>query len=112
MNIAEWRELGEALPVIARLLQETVSGCDEFNDGSLVLAAARLTYDRYQECETCSMSSWKDGECPSCGGSGLQPNQKGRHCDLCLHVLAREDPDFDMEKGLDAAVRAFDKETS
>jgi hypothetical protein len=78
------------------------------------MAAARLTYDRWQECDNpecdegriweyqdnSTADQWYD--CPSCGGSGVLPNQ--------ARLEAARNVDGGMLVDMVAAVRAFDKE--
>jgi len=80
MNIHDHRKLGEAL----RAWEQEWSTYFE----EIFYNAARQTYDRYQECGECEDGQINSGRppanlpefqdkypCPSCGGSGLQPNQ-------------------------------------
>jgi hypothetical protein len=93
MSITEWRKLGEALPKVAYLC---IGQEDEAVDA--VYYAARRDHDRWQICDNprCDVG-WMGHTldcvggyigvtevvghddcmpCPSCGGSGLLPNQE------------------------------------
>lgn len=129
MNIVEWRKLGEALEWWDKAQQD---GSPNSEKWTVVLAAARLTYDRYQECDNpecdegriweyqdnSTADQWYD--CPSCGGSGLQPNQ-ARIMEWCKKHdyprLGTQTGSCEFGAGLDepcdlfiVEVRAFDKE--
>lgn len=116
-TIVEWRKLGEALEQ-----NERFGGNDQ-----IILAAARRDYDRYQECgnPSCdggfftdrwaaSEREWLEGTherpCPSCGGSGLKPNQAFQEkVTYALHHAAAGKPFDPLWVGAEL-VRAFDKE--
>jgi len=119
MNIYEHRKLGEAL-----------RQWDELGwDDTVVFAAARLTYDRWQECGECEGSrvrhndGWirhpEQNPCPSCGGTGLRPNQARLEAGLAEIPIHYDDEwaqdIYSHEERMEffaAAVRAFDKETN
>jgi hypothetical protein len=120
-TIVEWRKLGEALERFEVASPETIEGQEgtfiaplTLDDALAVFEGASLTYDRYQECDNpecdegriweyqdnSTADQWYD--CPSCGGSGLQPNQ--------ARLEAARNVDGGMLVDMVAAVRAFDKE--
>jgi len=129
MNIVEWRKLGEAL-------ERDADQSDPFGGNHEVLvAAARRDYDRYQECGECGGGGVRgtfshvdqgtgehlgnqDIPCPSCGGTGLQPNQARLEAGLSEIPIHYDDEwaqdIYSHEERMEffaAAIRAFDKET-
>jgi hypothetical protein len=142
MNIREHRELGEALkhfafglPLVAE--QKGAGVPNYVQDALTVINAARLTYDRYQECDCDDgkvmqphdheANCWEECVCgavyeihPSCGGSGLQPNQARRR-QAAIDLIDATPDEWDREpdwlqrntlESVDIVVRAFDKETN
>jgi hypothetical protein len=110
-TIVEHRKLGEALEYFDHKSDVMGGYSDHF---APVVAAARLTYDRYQECEECEGKGGSENTlgmerpefvvCPRCGGSGLLPKQ-AQYPDEDV-VL-----DGPLPRRQIGAVRAFDKET-
>jgi hypothetical protein len=116
MNIQEYRKLGEALERLKGILMLAVG-----DDLDIVFAAARLTYDRYQECGECEgtgdqvesvpVGHFVHRPCPSCGGLGLQPNQARFKAAAKAVAEAYEGTMFPQSRDMFlAGVRAFDKE--
>jgi len=123
MNISEYRLLSEALkrwedyePVVSQGARDELTP---------IFDAARLTYDRYQECDYCGgrqmVHTDKPGKtspypCPSCEGRGIRPNQTRveQAADTFGEWLYRMHGTIsscDHHDETSAVVRAFDKET-